>query len=553
MSDKAKTIINDAIDAIHKREFWAAYPEHPKAYGEGASEKGLEHFKSMLNAPFTMLKQKGADKFVGEEVSPYTRQSLGIKYPTFEADTLIIRAGRARSQWVEASVDDRAEVLHDALERIKEKFFEIAYATMHTTGQSFMMSFQASGPHSNDRALEAMALGYQELKRFPEKVRWNKPMGKFNIEVDKSYKPVPRGIALAIGCSTFPVWNSVPGIFASLITGNPVIVKPHAKSVLPIAIVVAEMQAAFEAKGFDPNTVQLAVDTLENPLTVDLMENPAVKIIDYTGSSSFGDIVEALVDKVTFTEKAGVNSVIIDSTNNLQAMTQNLAFALSLYSGQMCTAPQNIFIPEEGIQTDKGHVPFEDVVKSIKDSVNALSGNPKMGAGTLGALQTDATMKRMEAARGMSDVIVVDAAKVDNKEFPDARTCSPVVLSLDSKDREIYSSEMFGPIAFVIKTKDTKESIEKARELAAREGAITCAAYTTDADTAKLIEQEMESAFTPVSFNFTGFLWVNQHAAFSDFHVTGGNPAGNASFTNPEYVNKRFVWVGHRHFIDPMV
>jgi hypothetical protein len=53
-------------------------------------------------------------------------------------------------------------------------------------------------------------------------------------------------------------------------------------------------------------------------------------------------------------------------------------------------------------------------------------------------------------------------------------------------------------------------------------------------------------AFTPVSLNLTGMIWVNQHAAFSDFHVTGGNPAGNASFTNPEYINKRFVWVGHR-------
>ena len=53
-------------------------------------------------------------------------------------------------------------------------------------------------------------------------------------------------------------------------------------------------------------------------------------------------------------------------------------------------------------------------------------------------------------------------------------------------------------------------------------------------------------AATPVSFNLTGGIYMNQNAAFSDFHVTGGNPAGNASFTNPEYVTKRFTWVGHR-------
>ncbi|HRN93675.1 MAG TPA: phenylacetic acid degradation protein PaaN, partial [Chitinophagales bacterium] len=106
--------------------------------------------------------------------------------------------------------------------------------------------------------------------------------------------------------------------------------------------------------------------------------------------------------------------------------------------------------------------------------------------------------------------------------------------------------ELFGPIVLFIKTKNTEESIRLAKEMAAKHGAITCAAYTTNDAVAANIEDEMESVFTPVSLNLTGGIFVNQHATFSDFHVTGGNPAGNATFTNPEYVNKRFVWVGHR-------
>jgi hypothetical protein len=56
----------------------------------------------------------------------------------------------------------------------------------------------------------------------------------------------------------------------------------------------------------------------------------------------------------------------------------------------------------------------------------------------------------------------------------------------------------------------------------------------------------MNQAFVPVSFNFTGAAFVNQHAAFSDFHVTGGNAAGNASFTDSGFISKRFIWVGNR-------
>ena len=71
-------------------------------------------------------------------------------------------------------------------------------------------------------------------------------------------------------------------------------------------------------------------------------------------------------------------------------------------------------------------------------------------------------------------------------------------------------------------------------------------ALTTDPAVREKIADEMSLAATPVSYNLTGGIYMNQNAAFSDFHVTGGNPAGNASFTNPEYVSKRFTWVGHR-------
>ena len=64
-----------------------------------------------------------------------------------------------------------------------------------------------------------------------------------------------------------------------------------------------------------------------------------------------------------------------------------------------------------------------------------------------------------------------------------------------------------------------------------------------------LIENEMNAVYTPVSFNFKGAAFVNQHAAFSDLHVSGGNPSGNASFTNAEFINKRYIWIGNRYML----
>lgn len=543
--EKHEEILERAIDANLEREFFAQYPEHPKAYGQDAGSNGEKAYKNQLGKPFKELLQSEPDTWGGVENSPYTREDLGITYPLYSANQLVEKAQSVKKKWGKLPPEERAGILVESLERVKERFFEIGYATMHTTGQSFIMSFQASGPHAADRALEAIAMAYEEQARFPDEVEWVKPMGKFDITLKKEFKPISKGVALVIGCSTFPTWNSVPGLYASLATGNPVIVKPHPKSVLPMAIVVAEIQNVLKEAGLDPHICQLGADIDEKLITKELAEHPDVKLIDYTGGSAFGNYIEGLSGKTVFTEKAGVNSCIIDSVADMKATIQNIAFSTSLYSGQMCTAPQNIFVPAGGIEAGGEHVSFDDFVGHLKKGLEGIAQHPKMGVGVYGAIQNDQTLERLQK-NAASENAVLKSPAVESPEFAKARVGSPAVLVVEGDAMETYSQELFGPIIFVIKTHNTEDSIAKAKELAAQHGAITCAAYTVSSKTKQLIKDEMEEVFVPVSFNFTGGIFVNQHAAFSDFHVTGGNPAGNASFTNPEYVNKRFVWVGHR-------
>ena len=548
LSVEYKTILNNAIRALHERTFFAQYPEHPspKIYGETADEDGKSKFQATLNNKFEELDQHHAEKWEGCEESPYTQEPLGITYPSFSVETLIERAGDTFDAWRKASPEDRAAVLIDSLEKIKSRFFEIAYATMHTTGQGYMMAFQASGPHASDRALEAIAAGYEELKRFPEEVLWDKPMGKYNLRLHKSWRAVPKGIAVVIGCSTFPTWNSVPGIYASLVTGNPVIIKPHPGAVIPIAIVTSEIRKSLQEAGFPVDVCQLAVDTYENMITRDLAEHPDVKIIDYTGNSEFGTYLEHLPGKSVFTEKTGVNSVILESVENIDKVAQNLAFSIALYSGQMCTAPQNLFVPKDGIRTPEEQVSFDDFAQKLVDSINDLVDNPKAGPFVLGCIQNRKTCDRIENAEKLDGKVWLKSRTIENPQFKNARISTPVILEVDENNQDLFSKELFGPIALLIKTNDTRASVALARKIAEEHGAITCGAYTTDPDMKEYISDQMSLAATPVSFNLVGSIYVNQHAGFSDFHVTGGNPAGNASFTNPEYVIKRFTWVGFR-------
>ncbi len=544
---KHQSALNKAIDAIQNRYFYCHHPEHHNAYPKEQAQMGYDAFEAKRNQAFTELKQTGGTAWIGEEESPFEQKSLGISYPQTPIGVLTSNAQTAFKTWRKTPIEVRAGILMESIERISQRYFEIAYSTQHTTGQSFGMSFQASGPHATDRAVEAIAMAYQELTRFPSQVTWRKPMGRTTVSLQKNFVPIPKGIGLLIGCSTFPVWNSISGLYANLTVGNVAILKPHPRGVLPIAIYIAELQQVLEENGFSANIVQLAMDSSTNLISKKLAEHPVIRLIDFTGSSEFGNYIESLQNpqKEIFTEKAGINSVIIDSASNLRNVMRNLAFSVSLYSGQMCTAPQNIFIPETGVREGEEIITYEQVVDLLQNEVAAHVLNKRMKV-TLGTIQSGKTFQRALGAKNMEGKVLLQPPKVKYERFPNARTLSPRIVEVDATQLEVFEKEWFGPVVLVVKTKNTQQSIELAQSLAANYGAISCAAYSTDEQVMETIVEEMNSAFTPVSMNLTGFIFVNQAAAFSDFHVSGGNPAGNASFADPNFINRRFVWVGNR-------
>ena len=110
-------------------------------------------------------------------------------------------------------------------------------------------------------------------------------------------------------------------------------------------------------------------------------------MIDYTGGSAFGEWLEENARQAeVFTEKSGVNAMVLHSTDDFVGMCDNLAFTLALYSGQMCTTTQNFFIPADGIQTEQGPKSVEDVAASIGGAIERLLGEDRRAVELLGAI-----------------------------------------------------------------------------------------------------------------------------------------------------------------------
>ncbi|NML74796.1 phenylacetic acid degradation protein PaaN [Rhizobium sp. S-51] len=534
--DRHRGLLEDAVKALSTRGFWSAFPEIPsgKIYGETAKDDGEASFNALLGKSFEIAGHPETGR-LGAEMSPWG-PALGISYPASDSAALAAASRAAGDIWADASPERRVGVCLEILTRLNRLSFEIANAVMHTTGQAFAMAFQAGGPHAQDRGLEAVATAWVEMTRTPGEVVWEKPQGKApSIVLQKNWQVVPRGVALVIGCQTFPTWNSYPGLFASLATGNTVIVKPHPGAILPLALTVKVAREVLVEAGLPADVVLLAVDAVGAEITRDLVTHPDIGIIDYTGSSAFGDWVRDNARSAqVFTEEAGVNSIVIAATDDFAGMCANIAFSLSLYSGQMCTAPQDIFIPRDGIVTNEGHKSFDEVAASIGAAVDALLSDPARAAGVCGAIANPATLECIGKARAFGRVVR------DSAPLASGRSATPLIVAVDAAGTKAHEEECFGPVAFAVAVDSAEAGIEAAAGLARRKGAITAALYDTDEARIAGAAKAFARSGVNLSINLTGNIFVNQSAAFSDFHVTGGNPAGNASLTDSAFVTNRF-------------
>ncbi|WP_328412741.1 phenylacetic acid degradation protein PaaN [Streptomyces violaceus] len=540
-----RSTLDQALEAIRTRAYWSPHPEHPKAYGEHGSldaAAGKAAFDALLGTRLD-LGQPGTDDWVGGETSPYG-VALGVTYPHADLDVLLPAMKAGQRAWRDAGAEQRAVVCLEILKRVSDRTHEFAHAVMHTSGQAFMMAFQAGGPHAQDRGLEAVAYAYVEQVRTPDNAEWTKPQGKRDpLAMTKQFTPVPRGIALVIGCNTFPTWNGYPGLFASLATGNAVLVKPHPRAVLPLALTVQVAREVLAEAGYDPNLMALAAERPGEGIAKTLATRPEIRIIDYTGSTEFGDWLEANARQAqVYTEKAGVNTVVVHSTADYQGMLSNLAFSLSLYSGQMCTTPQNLLVPRVGISTDQGPKSYDEVVADLAKAVDGLLGDDARANALLGAIVNPDVKARLEAAAGLGEVALA-SREITNPDFPGAAVRTPVIVKLDGAkpDAEAaYMSECFGPVSFAVAVDSASDAVELLRRTVREKGAMTVGAYTTDPEVEQDVREACLEEAAQLSLNLTGGVYVNQTAAFSDFHGSGGNPAASAALCDGAFVANRF-------------
>jgi len=543
--EQHRELLQRATAACASREYFSPFPETPDRYPDSAAAlaRGAAEFQAQLGRPFT-LEQPGATGRLGDELSPYSGVPLGIDYPRADVDVLFQAARDAMPAWADAGPEARVGVCLEIVQALYAELPLLLHAVMHTAGQSYAMSYAGSGTNALDRGIEAIVYAHQAMSAVAPDALWERRFGSATIRLHKRYRLVPRGVAVCFTCATFPTWNAYPAMLASLATGNAVIVKPHPTGILPMALSVRVARRVLAAAGFDSNLVTLAIDSTAEPLGMRLVKHPMTAIVDFTGSARFGAWVEQNAHPaLCYTETSGVNTVILESVHDLEPVARSLATTMNLFSAQMCTSPQNIYVPRGGIDVAGRRASVDEVCESLAKAFRAVTAEPKRAASILAAIQSPGTLDligEMRRAGAQQGAVVVDSAPYAHPEFPEARTASPLLLRVDAGARELYREERFGPMGFVIEMDDAASALQAATDDVRAAGGITAFVYSTRDELLSAAESRYAAAGAQLTCNLTGAMPLNFAASYSDYHVTGLNPAGNATLTDASFVAARF-------------
>lgn len=460
--------------------------------------------------------------------------------------------------WQDLTPEQRAGICFELAFALEEQAFANAHATMHTAGQAYLMAFSGSGANALDRGIEAVVYAYKALKDVAPTARWSKSFGRSGVvTLNKDYRIRGRGVAVVVCCATFPLWNAYPAVFANLMTGNPVILKPHPNGILPVAMAVRRMREVLAATGLDPNMVTMAADERDAPVTIELLEHPGCAIIDYTGSQRFGLwIEENCRDRLVYTETAGCNGVVVESLVDADGAIGGLANGFCGFSAQMCTSPQNVHIPASGVKIAGGDtLSFEEFGQRLADTIAARTADPARAAGLCGAVQAEQSLRLIDELRervlSSGGRIVLDSRPYPHPDFPEARTATPLVVEVEASQEDLFGEELFAPICFLIREPDRDSALAHAATIARERGAISSYLYSADRDYVARAQDAFTEAGASLWINMDQRMPINFAAAYSDYHVTGLNPAGNACLADLAFVAQRFRIVQFREPLPP--
>ncbi|KAL5488205.1 HFD1_2 [Sanghuangporus weigelae] len=362
--------------------------------------------------------------------------SVELKYnPVEEIESVHASLRTEFLKWRTRDIAFRKQQLSQLVYMVKDNLDRFQEALKHDLGK----------PPLEAVAYELVMCMSDATEAYNKVEKWAKvesaPFHLDTFPLSPKIRKEPKGVALIIGAFNYPCWLTLGPLSGAIAAGNAVVIKPSESSPA-VAALIAELVPKY----LDPSLYRVvngAIDQMKKLLELKWDH------IMYTGGGKVGRIVATAAAQhltpVTL-ELGGKNPVFIDPNYDLALAAKRIAWGRCSNSGQTCTAPDYILVPEE--TQDKLVAEFDKVLKSFYPD-GALRSE------SYARIATDVHFKRLKGMLDGTKGEIVIGGETDEKQ----RFIAPTIVKNVHPEDALMGQEIFGPIIPIIPVKNVDEAI----------------------------------------------------------------------------------------------
>jgi acyl-CoA reductase-like NAD-dependent aldehyde dehydrogenase len=352
-------------------------------------------------------------------------------------------AAAAFPAWSEKGPTERRMLLLKAADMLEAKSTEFIKLMMEETG--------ATGPWSGFNVMFAAKVlreaACMTTMVHGEVIPSDKP-GCFSMAIRQ-----PAGVCVGMAPWNAPVILGVRAVAMPLACGNTVVMKASETCPGTHMLIGKVLQEAGLPKG----VINVVTHSREDApaVTEALIAHPAVRRINFTGSSHVGRIIAQTAAKYlkpVLLELGGKAPLLVLDDANLDDAVDAAAFGAFMHQGQICMSTERIIVDNKIADAFVG---------KLANKANALPyGDPRAKV-VLGSLVSEHSADRMQEL--LDDAVMLGAKLIAGGKRAGTVWSATLLDNVTPKMR-IYKEESFGPVKSIIRVNGDDEAVRVAND-----------------------------------------------------------------------------------------
>ncbi|HET6420303.1 MAG TPA: aldehyde dehydrogenase family protein [Geobacteraceae bacterium] len=314
---------------------------------------------------------------------------------------------------------------------------------------------------------------------------------------DKDCKSVrePVGVMALVTPWNFPVAIPAWKVFAALICGNTLVIKPSSFTPACAAALVETLESA----GLPPGVLNL-VNGPGEEVGEYLATHPGIDAVSFTGSCAAGERLEGLLGKMhrpVAAEMGGKNAIIIMEDANLELALEGVLWGGFGTSGQRCTAASRIVIHEKV---------YDGFVDSLKSAAQKL----RLGDGLASETDVGPVINEQQVKKILDYIrigidegakLITGGKRKTEGDYAHGYFIEPTVFAGVAPEMRIAREEIFGPVVSAIKCTSLGEAISIVNTVPF---GLSSAIYSSDVNATARAERDLQTGIVYINASTIG-------------------------------------------------